>query len=261
MAVDEAISMAFRQGKAPPTLRIYQWAQPAVTLGYFQSIPTDPEPDVPRSPPMQIIRRITGGGAVYHGQDLTYSVVASQNSPVFSNQTLAETFRTLSRALVCALDRLGLNTEIHESSHQTVRSAQCFTAPSRFEILLDGRKVIGSAQRRWVDGFLQQGSLLMKFDPRPLERLFRSTRESTTGKGVGINDFSERLFSPGDLESAVISGFEEILDVTFSPGRLSQEEQQLAIELSHDKYSREEWNFHRKNPMTAFDKRQKTAKI
>lgn len=257
MAIDEAMVSAYRKGGMPPTLRLYTWREPAMTIGYFQEISGELDWATCQSHKVSVIRRITGGRAVLHGQDITYSVVAGPHSAIFASQTLRGTFLTISHALMGALGRLGLKAEAVESSSRSLQSPLCFASPSWSEITCEGRKVIGSAQRRWREGFLQQGSILLSFEPEEFYRLFRFESalsgearrlemvKAAKTKVAGLNDFVELPLSPRKVEEALVMGFEQALGVTFEKDVLTPEEIEEARRLALEKYSQDAWNLKR----------------
>src|SRR3990170_8469668 len=159
MAVDEAISIAFREGRVPSPLRFYAWDPPCISIGYFQ------KPDERLNG--CIVRRITGGRAVYHGNDLSYSVVSGTDNSLFP-KNISGTYSAIAIALTAGLRHFGINPDPVEEKHvrkdSTTRyhkTLLCFNTAIRHEITVNGKKLIGSAQRRWPDVFLQHGSILV----------------------------------------------------------------------------------------------------
>ena len=203
-----------------------------------------------------MIRRITGGRAVLHGRDLTYSVVAGPSSLVFPTKSIQETFLTISRAFLRSLRYLGLNAEAVSSSPKHIKNSLCFASPSWHEIVCEGRKVIGSAQRRWRDAFLQQGSVLIEFDPSEFYRLFQFPTEkqrtemirAAGEKAAGLSECSKRTLSFQEVQDALVLGFEQALGVVLKPGTLTAHEIELARHLTLNKYSQDDWNLRRVTP-------------
>lgn len=175
MALDEAIYENFKDLKAfYPTIRFYTFSPPAITIGYHQNIEDtkyeilrlaqNDRPDC-RQASYDIVRRPTGGRAVIHKNDITYSMVFAQDDQFFGGSTI-ETYKFISELFAKAIRKLGIKTELVKintnhrlTSHQ---SPLCFSIPSRYELVVEGEKILGSAQKR-EDGFiLQQGSLIFK---------------------------------------------------------------------------------------------------
>jgi lipoate-protein ligase A len=249
MAVDEAVAMAFLEGNAPPTLRIYRWNAPAVTIGRFQS-PDEIDWDACRRLEIPVVRRITGGSAVLHGTDLTYGVVGGGETSLFRHRAVKETYLMISRALLQALERLGLDARPVQSPPRRGSVPQCFGSPSWHEISVNGRKVVGSAQKRWRAAFLQQGSFPLEFNPEAVCRVFRFAGEedrraaeiNLAGKACGLSDCEAGPVRFEALKQAVIAGMEEILGIRLTGGTLSPPERETAVRLARGKYSQIQWN-------------------
>jgi lipoyl(octanoyl) transferase len=254
MAVDEAIALAYRAGNAPPTVRFYTWPLPALTVGSFQSVDDLLDRGACEDEGIRIVRRITGGGAVLHQDDLTYSIVENQDSPIFSESSISGTFGTLSRVFVRAFEIIGMKATIHESPGPASRATACFASPSRFEILLQGRKVIGSAQRRWPQAFLQQGSIPIDSDPNKLNHFLRPPYREVTPGGAAINVFSPIPVTVDRFKQALIQGIQEILGIRIFVEGLTDSERQIALTLAHEKYGNDLWTTHRKIGPRSFDK-------
>ncbi|HXX58497.1 MAG TPA: lipoate--protein ligase family protein, partial [Thermodesulfovibrionales bacterium] len=165
MAIDEAVAESVRQGKAPPTLRVYAWTRPSVSIGCFQKIASVnlsycAERDI------SVVRRVTGGRAILHNDELTYGFSAPTVSGPFS-KGLRDSYEKISHAFCRALSILGLSPETgtaREPCHRDGKNPLCFDSLSFAEITLESKKAVGSAQKRWRDGLLQQGSIPYSFD-------------------------------------------------------------------------------------------------
>lgn len=238
MAIDEAIAMAVMNGTAPTTLRFYGWKVPSVSLGHFQRI-DDINLNYCIENNLPVVRRPTGGRAILHGDELTYSFSA-RNEDGFSGG-LMESYSSIGEAFLKALRMLGLDVEIMQRRQKgsvLTRSPLCFNSTSIGEISLRGIKLIGSAQRRWKGGFLQQGSIPYSIDLEKTMGVFRMRPESISLKGIGS-------FINIDMESikkAILKSFEKTFNITFVLSRLSHEEVFLAERLQKEKYLLPEWN-------------------
>jgi lipoate-protein ligase A len=249
MALDEAISMACGKGLVPPTLRFYGWNPPAVSIGYFQKSGEEELLGPPGGSGISIVRRPTGGRAVFHHLELTYSVSARTDNPLFPRGVEA-TYRVIAEALICGLRHLGIRADIfqnlHDADHPVPRSPSpspsCFASPYGHEIAVSGRKLVGSAQRRRRDFFLQHGSILRSPDP-----LFQAFFRNPEGGPPPIT-LQEVLGRPVD-DSEVIPmlclGFREVWKIDFKPGEVHPVELELAYDLERTKYATKEWNFKR----------------
>jgi len=177
MAVDEVLLDYVSQSSSSPItfLRFYQWKQPTLSIGYSQKARKVVDFTFCQSQGIQIVRRPTGGKAVLHDQELTYSVV-SNDPNYFPIHDISGTYQLIAEALSSGLNRMGIQTVLAGSTARDGRSSHnyafpqfaCFAVANHHEILWKNRKLIGSAQRRTQQGFLQHGSVLIEFDPELL---------------------------------------------------------------------------------------------
>jgi len=236
MAVDEALAEEYASGRTPPTLRLYQWDPPALSLGRFQDRPAQASLDALRREGFALVRRPTGGRAVLHWRDLTYAVVVGED---FLRGSVLETYRRLSAALVAGLGHLGVRSEFAgEKTGGAGEDPACFAVPSSYELLVNGKKLVGSAQVRRKGVILQHGSLLLDFDPLLLARVIAPAKEAAAqaaGYAARVTSLREVLGAVppyGELVRAVTQGFTETLAVTLHSGRLTPAEERRAAELA-----------------------------
>jgi len=161
MAIDEAIMIAVAAGDSPPTLRLYAWNPPTLSLGYGQTW-QDADLDRIQQHGWGIVRRITGGKAILHTNELTYSIALPADHPL-AKGTIIESYRRISRALIHAVESFGTSPHADKRA-ESVKPSQagpvCFEVPSHYEITTaDHRKLIGSAQGRRRGVVLQHGSI------------------------------------------------------------------------------------------------------
>jgi lipoate-protein ligase A len=239
MAIDEAISISFSEGKVPSTLRLYKWSIPSFSVGSFQKL----EPDwlaFLNKKSIPLVRRMTGGRALLHDQELTYSFISSTRDPLFSGG-IKGTFHAIANGLVAGLREIGVEAEIHAPGREErlgrSQNPLCFASTSWYEITVQGRKLIGSAQRRWVSHFLQHGSLLI--DKSDVENRFFS------GNEIALSDLLPQRCGFDKLEEAVKNGFEAALPITFRSGSLTKEEMERSELLIKEKYGNNAWNLYR----------------
>lgn len=232
MARDEAILRVLEGGiSSAPVLRIYGWKTPTVSLGYLQgSGPFEPSG-------LPIVRRITGGRAVLHDAEITYSVVAPIEHPQF-REGILKTYSAISGCIIRALKVAGLSVEFSKGfSRRSSQKDACFHTPSRFEVLASGKKLVGSSQRRFKRAFLQHGSILFRIDERLNERVF------------GI-DVIKRMVSVSEITSItrdefsrlLVEGFASGLGADFTESGLTVHEREIKEGLLLSKYSKDEWN-------------------
>ncbi len=251
MAVDEAVFRAAQKGDAPPTLRFYGWRRPTVSIGYFQDPCRDISLATCRAEGIEIVRRPTGGRAVLHEGDLTYSVVARADDPLFSTDILS-TYRVISACLAEGLRRLGVPAEMAPEGRVAESGpgpAPCFALPSRFELIVDGKKICGSAQGRSRGAFLQHGSLLLTFDAERMARFLTGPRASREGQAraleASVTCLGRHLSPlPGTegLCRVLREAFAQTWEVEFVEGGLSAQERALAEKLRAEKYGCDAWN-------------------
>jgi lipoate-protein ligase A len=250
MAVDEAILEFTTRGDVPPTLRLFAWQPACLSLGYAQSVA-----DVDRIRLAQhgwdLVRRPTGGKAILHTDELTYSVTGPQTEPRLAGSVL-ESYRRLSSALLEALRLLGI---MAESQAEVLRNESepkgpvCFEAPSNYEITVGGKKLIGSAQARRREGVLQHGTLPLYGD------LTRIIAVLAFPDAAGRAAAAERLVNRATTAEIVLgyplawntaaqafpTAFEKTLDVTLTPAGLTPKELERAAELEQEKYGNPSW--------------------
>jgi lipoate-protein ligase A len=233
MAVDEALADACRQGLGGPTLRLYAWDRPSISLGYFQRAEQIVDLDRCRTAGVPVVRRTTGGRAVIHHRELTYSFVAPVPHARFP-PTIRGTYDVIARALVAGLADLGVGVESHAREPRRARldagSPLCFESISRYELTLRGRKVIGSAQRRWQRGFLQHGSLILAPAPEEWPTWFRPSVPAAAPVS-GLSAMG-RALALDEIQEAIRGGVERTLGVRLVPGGLTPDEASAAADTA-----------------------------
>lgn len=244
MALDEAISEYVRQKASPPTLRLYLWDRPSLSIGCFQKIS---EVDTGYCDTMgyPVVRRQTGGRAVLHASELTYSFSTAYNSNNFKG-SLLDDYSVISHALLSALKSKGIDAEasFNRKRSNGRRHPACFRAVSFGEISVGGKKVIGSAQKRYKDGFIQHGSILFGCNAEELGRVLGHEYKDSL-KAIGaLKDYCSGL-SFDDLRTALKEAFERSLHVKLISDNPARTELALAKKLEQTKYSTREWNFSR----------------
>jgi lipoate-protein ligase A len=243
MAVDEVLLEGVAEGDAPPTLRFYGWAPPCLSLGYFQPFEVV---DVAgcRRLGVEVVRRPTGGRAILHDREVTYSLALPLRL-LGEDGAVLPSYHRVSLALERGLTRLGAPVVLApESAAQAgpTHGPVCFDRPSAHEILLKGRKLVGSAQVRRATAILQHGSILI--EPR-MERLLACLR-IPDGPGGRIEDGVAGLHEVGDFEPATIAGalaaaFAQQFGVNLVPGRLRADERRAAEGLAASKFQTVAW--------------------
>lgn len=242
MALDEALALHAKKSGVP-VLRFYGWSAPSATLGCFQRI-SDVDADFCRARNIEIVRRPTGGRAILHGKELTYGFAARTADGVFSGG-LMESYSKISAAFFRAFQAAGIKAEVRnrpEKGRVLAGSSACFQSTSFGEILAGGRKLIGSAQKRWEDGLLQQGSIPFEINEDLMRSVFGETETANLTKSMTtVGEVSAGLDLNG-LKALIIPAFEESFGIRLDPSAPTGEELSLALELEASKYRTEEWN-------------------
>ena len=255
MAVDEAVLQAAGNNEAPATLRLYAWEPACLSLGYGQGID---EIDTGRIQSLgwELVRRPTGGQAILHVDELTYAVIGQATEPRLAGDVL-ESYQRLSSALLAALEILGIPALALPRpdlvGKGTSKNPICFEVPSNYEVIVGGKKLVGSAQARKHGGVLQHGTLPLHGDlsritqvlhfPNEAERelaaqylLMRATTvEQVLGKKVAWNEAAQ----------AFIQAFQRNLNIKLLPADLSDAERECAQGLVKEKYSNPGWTLTR----------------
>lgn len=227
MAVDLAVLEAYRQGAALPTLRLYDWAEPTLSLGYAQ-----PERDVDRAAcarqGVRLVRRPTGGRAVLHGAgDVTYAVVASGAEGFADN--VAGSYARIAQALVMGFGSLGLSLRVAPGERSNGTTSACFGSSTRADMLASGRKLVGSAQLRRDGGFLQHGAVMLTQEPEAIAPLLVAAQ--APGGMTNLASQLGRNPDPEEVRQAVVAGFEAAFGIRFERLGLSPAEVCRAREL------------------------------
>jgi lipoate-protein ligase A len=244
MAIDEAILTARTRNLAQNTIRLYRWNPSAVSIGKFQNIENEVQLDKCKKYGVDVVRRITGGGAVYHDTEgeITYSVIAKKED--FEAKDITAVYAKIYAGLAEAVKILGLTADFKEGNAKTCPN-----------LTVNGKKISGSAQSHKKGVALQHGTLLVDVD---LEEMFTFLRvpwaktcmevvNVAKHKITSIHKEIERAVSIKEAEQALIQGFRRALKIELVNGELTLYECELAEKLCKEKYSTNDWNFHGKS--------------
>jgi len=243
MAVDEVLLDGVADGSAPPTLRFYEWTPACLSLGYFQPFEVVDLAGC-SSLGVDVVRRPTGGRAILHDRELTYSVALPLRL-LGNDGGVLVSYHRLSQALERGLNRLGVPVVLApETAAQPGpdHGPVCFDRPSAHEILLDGRKLVGSAQMRRATAILQHGSILI--EPR-IDRLLRCLRIPDGSAGqiedgvVGLAEVGD--FEPARIASALADAFAEEFGARLVNSPLRPDEHRATEALAASKYRTVVW--------------------
>ncbi|GGI39980.1 lipoate--protein ligase family protein [Mammaliicoccus stepanovicii] len=256
MAVDEALMNFVSRGEIDPVIRFYTWDPATLSIGYFQKLEKEIDIDKVKEKGFGLVRRATGGRGVLHDKELTYSVIVPESHPNMP-KTVTEAYRVISEGLLEGFKALGFDAyfAIPKSKEareklKSPRSSVCFDAPSWYELVVEGRKIAGSAQTRQKGVILQHGSILQDIDVNELfdmfifrnERLKDKMKAAFVDKAVAINDISDRHITLEEMEEAFHKGFQDGLNIQFK--ELVFTDSQLSeIEEIKEKYKSDEWTY------------------
>jgi len=231
-----ALDYALMRSCSVPTLRLYSWNPPAVSIGRFQSLKDEIDLDYCKSKGIDFVRRITGGGAVFHDKELTYSICIRENNPFFSSD-LHESYKAICNGIIVGLSKIGLSANY---------------APIN-DILVNGKKISGCAQTRKNGVILQHGTLLMEVDVEKMFSFLQVPNEKIKDKMISdvrkrvtsISSELRRKVSKDELIDNIIKGFEEYFKIKFEKSEVSSEEIKLMKKIKKDVFENEGWLYER----------------
>jgi lipoate-protein ligase A len=259
MAIDEAMMLAHAQGLVPPTLRFFRWQPPCVSLGYFQAA-DDVDWDECARRGYDVVRRPTGGRAILHDKELTYSIVIADKEIEGGSSVLAS-YASLSQGLILGLRALGIEAHLegkrqigcrasaakgkslssfipHLSS--LISEANCFTAAARCDLVVGSKKIVGSAQVRRESVILQHGSVPLRLDAEAWQAVLPGTPDLRF-VATDVNGEVSQNVEYEDLAQALRGGFEVTWEIQWEPSELTGWEKRKAQELVETKYGTAEW--------------------
>src|SRR5699024_2007961 len=230
MAIDETLLHFHAKGLIPPTIRFYGWKNPSLTLGHFQKAEKAIDFDAVEKHRCDFVRRLTGGSAVLHDDEITYSIIVSEEHPNIPT-SINEAYYTLSKGLLEGYKLLGVNADfaVPEEEARKQRSDVCFEQPAIYEMLVDGKKISGNAQTRKNCVLLQHGSIPMSFDHDmlfdlfnfPNEEIRKRQKQSFQHKATSINDITGEIHTYDKMRDAFLNGFEIALNIETIPFQLT----------------------------------------
>lgn len=254
MALDEYLLQQGAAGRKEPVLRFYQWDPPGLSIGYFQKTSGRIDRYGAARRGVRPVRRLTGGQAVLHDHELTYSVILPENYPDMPRSVVGA-YRVLSKGLLEGFRELGLQAElaIPEKKKESSHSPVCFEEASWYELVVEGRKAAGSSQTRREGMILQHGSIPLSVDESklfdcfdfPNERVKDRARKAFDGKAVSLDTLAGRKLTIDEVKRAFYTGFERGLGIKLIPADLTSQDEKAVWELAHSKYDTEAWNFSR----------------
>ncbi|MHA1902584.1 MAG: lipoate--protein ligase family protein [Candidatus Thorarchaeota archaeon] len=238
MAIDESIMLSIKEGKSPPTLRFYRWKPSAVSIGTFQGMAEEVDIEFCKKNKIDYIRRITGGGAVFHdfNGEITYSIILPKGHRLVPHDII-KSYEFLCDGIVRGLDYLDIDAQFKPIN----------------DIVTGGKKISGNAQTRRHTCVLQHGTILLDLDVELMFSILKVPQEKISDKMISdikqrvtsIQEVLGRKMDFSELRDALQYGFSEALGLFLIPGELSKEEMKRAEQLAKSKYSTSEWNLSR----------------
>lgn len=236
MAIDRAVLVANSKKIAPPTVRFFTWSPPAISIGYFQSLDDEVDLEVCKKLGVDYVRRITGGGAVFHDNELTYSIVIPESHAQIP-KNIIDSYKRICGAIIRGLGNLGIDSKYFPIN----------------DILTNHKKISGNAQTRKLKTVLQHGTILMDVDVEkmfsllkvPDEKIKDKLIEDVRNRVTSIKHVLNSDISFRDVAEAMKKGFEEEFEIILIDGDLSQEELELADLYEKECFSAEDWNHRR----------------
>lgn len=262
MALDEALLQAFQEGKTGPVFRLYTWERPTISLGRFQDPRADLDWDALKTAGQPVVRRMTGGGAILHARELTYSLVCDQTD--LGAGSVKDSFARLCRFLIRSYRRLGLDAHYAvdyqpDNAGLGQKTAFCFAGKELYDILIAGRKLGGNAQRRVHQTVFQHGSVPLFLDWDLLDRLFKPETLPERDSILALAPLWKPEAGAGadwqalaaELGGLCAEEFAANLEVEFVPSEPTAEEWALAQTFEAEKYGSAAWTLDPRGPAAA----------
>jgi len=245
MAIDEALLLSFGPDGSQPVFRTYGWDPPALSVGRFQNVTETIDQELCRQMDVPIVRRITGGGAIYHADELTYSIVCTQKQ-IPPASSVKDSFRVLTGFLIDFYRSLGLEARYAVDTAGAeegfgVRTPFCFAGRESFDILINGRKIGGNAQRRSRKTIFQHGSIPIVNRSRNGLQFMRDRSDSYAEHTTSLIECGVTE-DPATLKGMLADAFRRHMGVVCGTCGLTTAEEDMTCELLENSYDRDHWN-------------------
>jgi lipoate-protein ligase A len=242
MAIDDFL---FRSLSSDPQtyLRFYRWERPTVSLGYSQDIQKVVDVEYCQKQGIDIVRRMTGGKLVLHHKEVTYSLCSSDKETFTS--TLADSYRLISQALMQGFEKMGLKSYLADAPHDSyVRgNLPCFSYPARNEIEVEGKKIVGSAQKRAGSKFIQHGSIPLEEDEGYLGPVSFLKKNDNKERMISLSQALGKKVSFEWVVERLISGISEFFKINFKPKIFNAEEMKAISKIQKERYANKDWTY------------------
>ncbi len=253
MARDEAILLAVGAGQMPPTLRLYGWHPACLSLGHGQRVSEADEARL-ADRGWSLVRRLSGGRAILHVDELTYSLTLPANHPLAAG-TVIDSYRRISAALLQAVQHLGAASETarREITGRGEVKAVCFETPSDYEITANGKKLVGSAQVRQSRAVLQHGTIPLSGDITRIcdglhfadEAAREQAKTSVQSRAITLSNAVGHPVNWEDTAAAIHAAFADMFNIRLIPGAISEAEWTQTEWLRTNRYDKTDWTHRR----------------
>ena len=244
MAIDEVLAIKSIPHDKKSVFRVYRWQPYAISLGYNQN-PNDLNLEKCKRDKIDIVRRPTGGRAVLHAEEITYSIIIPKESDFFSPDVLT-TYNRINRGILTGLHLIGVKAELierlpeeEEKSSVYKHKIPCFSKSAKYEIAYQGKKLVGSAQRRYGNSILQHGSILVGTFHLNLADYIKALkgtrvekfRQALAEKTISISQILSTKINYEKIAWAIKTGFQQCFDIYFFEGQLTPQENAEVLKL------------------------------
>jgi lipoate-protein ligase A len=244
MAIDEALFLRYNESLSRPTFRIYRWEPAALSLGYFQQPQKELFLDKINESNIPYVRRITGGGIIFHDAELTYSLVCSKDD--LNIKSVKDSYRKLCSFIINTYKNLGLKASFANEKADFKKknfSSFCFASNQKYDILIEGKKIGGNAQRRKKNVVFQHGSIPFKLDINRILSWLKN--KSMENKVCSLEDALKKTVDYGEIKDLLVKNFKRSFKVDIVTDELTDIEKRLSRTLKTNKYQTDNWNQHR----------------
>lgn len=246
MAKDETLLLSYKSNSLP-TLRVYSWSHPSLTLGYRQKAEEILELKKCQEENIPVVRRITGGGAILHYEELTYSMVCGINDLDIPFNVKAS-YEVINSFLIRFYDYLGLKASFAIRNNPHIKSQKshfCFSSHEPLDIVIGTKKIGGNAQRRTKHIIFQQGSIPLNIKWNLINSLFKKGYNGTHTQAISLNEATNKNNKFTHLRRKLIESFVETFKIPINTSDITPLESKIINTLIETKYSQDKWNFNK----------------
>lgn len=255
MAVDEALFLCYRKNVSVPTLRLYGWRPAAISVGCSQSAEELLNDDACAREGIGIVQRPTGGGAIFHDRELTYSLILAQ-SDIGPACHVKESYEMITSFLLVAYKNLGADASFAKNKGKILQASPliapfCFSRKEEYDIVIEGKKIGGNAQKRRHDIILQHGSIPLSFRKEEAARFLKNPDILKNTQVTCVDEIAREKMDFNKLADALIKAFSFHFKTILKEGTLTREEEQKAQELKKEKYAGPRWDLRKSRATTS----------